>query len=155
MDPEGFPELLSEPFLGPCEAFNLDFGNLADEKPDEKPDEMPDEMPDEKPDEGDDFDDLDALGDKENESWEDGDWGDGNWEKPYWGDGNLEKPEWGDGSFEKPDWEDILEEKIPVSECPAIEVDPNEAATGPECDEYLCWRNCNEGFEPTYPLKVS
>ena len=124
LDPEGYPELLSEPILGPCEAFNLDFGNLADENPDE----------------GDDFDELDALSDKENESW-----GDGSWEKPNWSDENLEKPNWADES----------EEKIPVTECPAIESDPNEAATGPKCNEYLCGRNCNEGFEPTYPFKVS
>ena len=45
-------------------------------------------------------------------------------------------------------------EKIPVSECPTIEADANEVATGPICSDYFCWRDCSEGFKPTHPMKV-
>ena len=44
--------------------------------------------------------------------------------------------------------------KTQTSNCPTIQPDPNEATTGPECNEYFCTRDCNEGFYPTHPMKV-
>ena len=64
------------------------------------------------------------------------------------GGGDYEKP----GS-EKPNWDTEIE-KVLASECPTIEADPNEASTGPICDDYLCGRDCNEGFKPNHPMKV-
>ena len=61
------------------------------------------------------------------------------------GPDNGGSPSWGDESSGG---------KTDVSECPEIEADPNEAATGPKCDDYFCGRDCNEGFIPTHPLKV-
>ena len=75
---------------------------------------------------------------------------DGRPEKP--GNG---KPGNGKPGSEKPNWDLNPEiEKTLASECPMIAADSNEAATGPICNDYLCQRDCNEGFKPTLPMKV-
>ena len=48
-----------------------------------------------------------------------------------------------------------VKEKLTTAECPKIEADPNENATGPICSDYLCERDCIEGFKPSHPMKVS
>ena len=63
----------------------------------------------------------------------------------------------GNSDDEKPNWYHIMAEieKTLASECPMIGADPNEAATGPICNDYFCARDCNEGFIPSHPMKVS
>ena len=92
--------------------------------------------------------------DKDKADWEKpADWEDGKWNDGKWNDGK-----WGDEDWEKPKDESEVETK-PAAECPLIETDPNEAATGPKCDIYhgyhICKRDCNQGFRPMQPFAVN
>ena len=80
-----------------------------------------------------------------------------NWDWNFGFGIGAEKPESGNPDDGKINWDDILDEieKTLTSECPMIEADPNEAATGPICNDYSCARDCNAGFISSHPMKVS
>ena len=84
-----------------------------------------------------------------------------NWDWNFGFGIGAEKPGSENPDDGKINWDDIMDdimdeiEKTLTSECPMIEADPNEAATGPICNDYFCARDCNEGFIPSHPMKVS
>ena len=73
------------------------------------------------------------------------------------GNSRPDKPDIGSPGDGNINWDDIMDEieKTLTSECPMIEADQNEAVTGPICNDYFCARDCNEGFIPSHPMKVS
>ena len=93
-------------------------------------------------------DDGQGIGKPGNEKPENGKPGSGRPENPGSGRPGSQKPNW-----DKPDIMPEIEKTL-ASECPNIDADPNEAETGPICNDYLCGRNCTEGFKPTLPMKV-